>query len=448
MTGVTPTRPEVPASVIARLRNRDERHVWHPWSPADAPHASFMITSGSGSHVRDSQGRVYLDCSSLNTTVGYGCQEVIEAIRHQLSTLPGLDISTASHPLAGELAERLAQLLPAGHERFLFVNSGSEAWEAALFIAAAHWQHCGEDRTRFVTFAAGYHGSTLASRTLSGLPRVVQPFGQWFAVDQVALPAPARDLRTPLASAALLAAFAEAIDREPTPPAAVIVEPFINVGGGIELPEGFLPALAELCRQRQVLLAVDEVFTAYGRCGAITACGALGVSPDILVTSKGLAGGYAGIATVSVQPHIQQMFAKDPLIGGLRYGHTTSGHAGACAAALATLTILERDDLAGRSRLLGAHLKTDLQSRLAGSGAVDVRGLGLAVVVELADPAQAMAVRARARESGLLVRGVGSGILISPPLTVSGDEIDHAAHILETCIGTVSPDQTAAGQPS
>lgn len=236
----------------------------------------------------------------------------------------------------------------------LFVNSGSEGFEAALMIASAYWSHLGRPRSRVVGFARGYQGSTLLTRSMSTLPRSRHLLRSPVDATLVELPLPPKELRRPESAPLLLAAFERALYENPEdPPAAVVVEPFLNVGGAIVLPPGFLRGLHELCDATGTLLIVDEVFTAYGRSGRMFASLREDVAPDILVSSKGLSGGYVPIAAVNVQQRIHDTFGQDPVIGGLRYGHTTSGHSVACAAALATLDVVEKGGLVERAEHLG-----------------------------------------------------------------------------------------------
>jgi adenosylmethionine-8-amino-7-oxononanoate aminotransferase len=381
--------------------------------------SELTLCRGEGYRVWDIDGREYIDCASLNTTCGYGREEIVAAVSSQMRRFFGTDISIASHDVVGALAERIAGFLPGTLSKTLFVNSGSEAFEAAVFLATCYWRHQGQQRSRLVTFARGYHGSTLVSRNLTALPRVGHPFASPFPVTHVELPYPARDMRTAEAQERLLAAFRAAIRSDPAdPPVAVIVEPMLNVGGGIVLPEGFLPALRKLCDEENVLLVVDEVFTAYGRCGHMFACQGAGIEPDILVSSKGLASGYVPIGAVTVRQHIHDSFAQDPHIAGLRYGHTTSGHAVACAAALATLDILVTDKLDEKARSAGSFLRKTFGQLTEAEGVVDVRGLGLIVVVEMDSAPRAEQVMTNARRTGLLMRQSGEAIMICPPLIV------------------------------
>ncbi|HET9254211.1 MAG TPA: aspartate aminotransferase family protein [Pseudonocardiaceae bacterium] len=419
----------------AEVRNRDRRYVWHPWSPLTADRTQLMVSHGDGARVWDIYGKEYIDASSLNSTCGYAHPQLASAIHQQLLRLHGLDISVASHELAGLLAERLASYLPGTLSKTLFVNSGSEGLEAAVLIAHSYWSHVGVARSRVVAFASGYHGSTTMSRSLSALPRVCHPFRAPLPVTYVELPVAPGELRRPESLNLLLSGFEQALGSDPhDPPIAVIVEPFLNVGGGIVLPTGFLRGLRELCDATGTLLLLDEVFTGYGRTGRMFAFQREAAEPDILVSSKGLGGGYLPIGAVTVQQGIYDSFAKEPVIGGLRYGHTTSGHAGACAAALATLDVLEKEHLVDQADRFGVSLLERFAPVAGTNDVVDVRGLGLLLVLEMSSVGVATQLMKRARDNGLLLRQHGQVLMAVPPLTIDGEGVAVLANRLERSI--------------
>ncbi|HCT76449.1 MAG TPA: aspartate aminotransferase family protein [Micromonosporaceae bacterium] len=412
----------------AEARERDRRHVWHTWSPVTADRAELMLSHGSNYRVWDVDGREYIDGSSLNSTCGYGHPKVAAAIADQSRLLQHFDISGGGHEPLGLLAERLASYMPERLAKTVFVNSGSEGIEAAMLIASSYWEHVGKPRSRVVAFRLGYHGSTLISRSLSGLPRCRHPFAAPFPITLVDLPLPPRDLRQPDSLPLLVAEFTRAFGDDANDwPVAVVVEPFLNVGGGVVLPRGFLRALRDLCDETGTLLVLDEIFTGYGRTGRMFACEHEDVVPDILVASKGLSGGYIPIAAVTVQQHIHDSFQHEAVLGGLRYGHTTSGHATACAAALATLDILDSENLVKRAELHGARL-LDRFASWAGIGEViDVRAYGLILVLEMSSTEAANDLITCARANGLLLRRQGArgeAIMVVPPLTIDDEGVN------------------------
>lgn len=409
------------------VAERDRRHVWHTWTPVEEDRTELMFDHGQGYRVWDVEGREYLEACALNSTCGYAHPRIVRAIAEQAGRLHHTDISLGSHPLAGELTERIAGYLPGHPSRTLLVNSGSEGMDGAVMIALAVASFRERPRRRVIAFRRAYHGSTLLSRSLSRLPRNVHDLGDPVPITLVDLPVPAEVVRRPVNLGLLLAEFEQAIwDGEP--PAAVVVEPFLNVGGGVELPAGFLTGLRRLCDESGALLIVDEVLTGYARTGRMFALEHENVVADVVVSSKGLASGYVPIAAVTVGQELFESFRNDPVIGGLRYGHTTSGHTLGCAAALATLDVIEDEGLIERSAVLGQQMLQRLDPLTVVEGVVDVRGFGLLAAIDMADETRAAAVRRRAQELGVLVRKPGTAIMVVPPLIVDEPGL---AHILD-----------------
>lgn len=393
-----------------------------PWSPV-RPTARPVIRAASGSLVVDTDGREYIDASSLSLTCGYANPRVIDSVRAQLHELPGLDLSAARHLQVDALAARVGAVLPDGLNRTLFLNSGSEGIEAALFMSLRAWRLAAEPRDRVITMERGYHGSTLLTRSLSGLPASGHDMRDPVPVTRVPLTASAAAVRTPAAGDKLIASFRAAFDAG-DPPAAVVIEPLLNVGGGIVLPPGFLTSLRGLCDETGTHLVLDEVFTGWARTGRMFGFEHDNVVPDLLVTSKGLGGGYFPISAVTPRDEIVELISHDPVFGGLRYGHTTSGHPGACAAALAVLDIIEQEGLVKRADELGRRLLGRLESLTSVEHVVDVRGLGMVVVIETSTPEVADRVMARARERGVLLRQQMASLYVVPPLTVSEEHLE------------------------
>ncbi|MDG4829289.1 aminotransferase class III-fold pyridoxal phosphate-dependent enzyme [Solwaraspora sp. WMMD1047] len=399
--------------------------VIRPWSPIVESPGRVMADRALGERLWDADGTEYIDASSLNAACGYGRLEIVAAASDQMARMQGVDLSMHDHDVAARLARRLSAHLPAELSRILFTNSGSEGIEAACFVAASYHAHLGRPRTRVVTFARGYHGSTTLARSLSQLGPTAHWFNDPIRVTPVTIPGTDRDARDPATSPLLLAAFAEAITQDPADaPMAVLVEPLINVGGGVVLPPGFLRGLRKLCDEHGVLLIIDEVFTGIGRTGRMFGFQHEEITPDIVVSSKGLSGGYAPIAAVAIQDYVYQTFVDDPFFGGVRYGHTTSGHPVACAASIAVLDVIEKDGLVDNARRMGTRLLDGLASSIDRSVVRDVRGLGMLVILEMDGDDSAAALAEGARKQRLLVRQQGPIVMVVPPLTADADVID------------------------
>lgn len=401
----------------------DNRYVWRSWSPIkQAQNERLLIDRGEGYHVWDTAGRRYVDAvaGAMNSSCGYGEKRLIDAATQQLSRLPHYDQIGGGHSLAGSLGERLAGLLPGDLHRTFFTNSGSEAAEAAVRIAVNYWNNVGVARRRLVTFEAGYHGTTAMAQALSGLPAALPdlPFG--IPITHVSLPVPSSRMLLPETLSVLVEQFAQAIrgDSRGEDVAAVIVEPFLNVGGGVCLPPGFLRELRRLCDEAGTMLVLDEVFTGFGRLGRMFGFERDEVVPDIVMMSKGISSGYMPLGAVTTTGEVFDSFALDPVFGGLRYGHTTSGHAAACAVALATLNVLEEDGLVGNASARGKELILGLTPLIQLPGIVDVRGEGLAVVLEVNDSAEAFRLMMLARSYGVLLKCQNRSLLVIPPLMI------------------------------
>ncbi|MBQ1026070.1 aspartate aminotransferase family protein [Micromonospora sp. C95] len=380
------------------------------------------IVRGAGWHVWDDAGRRYLDATSsaLNAVCGYGEPRIQAAAQAQAARLQHFELSRFAHQPASALAERLASLLGGPLTRTVLVNSGSEAVEAAVRIAVDLWPLRGETRIRVVTLERGYHGSTALCQSLSGLPHLANRYRDPVVVTRVTLPREGAALRTTEGLERTVEALERAIvgPHDAGPPAAVLLEPLLNVGGGIVLPPGLLARLRQICDRTGTLLVLDEVFTGFGRTGAWFAHQHDGARPDLIALSKGLNGGYAPIGAVVAAGHLAEEFAAEPVIGGLRYGHTTSGHAIACAAALAALDVIEKDDLVTRSARHGADLLDALRAAATGPLVTDVRGQGLIVSVEMADADLATQLVLAATARHVLLRQQGRTVMAVPPLTI------------------------------
>jgi adenosylmethionine-8-amino-7-oxononanoate aminotransferase len=391
---------------------------------------------GKGYRVWDDQNRRYLDAAAASGTLscGYAHPRLVDAAARQLDMLAHFDFGSGGNAPALALAARLASLRPSRAWRVFYTNSGSEATEASLRIAFDYWVNRGEPRGRVVCFALGYHGSTMLSRSLSSTLQGPADLALPYRITRVKLPFPAQHMRDEAALYALSDLFDQAF-KDPShggPPAAVVVESLLNVGGGIVLPAGFLQCLRALCTAHGTLMIVDEIFTGFGRTGRMFGFDHDDVDPDMILAGKALSGGYIPLAAVLATERIYGSFQADALFGGLRYGHATSGHATACAVALANLDIITDEGLVENSKLLGRELLSSLD--VIRDDVVDVRGLGLCVAVELQTTMRAQKVVSTAQASGLLLRRHGRVVMAVPPLMIDGAGVEEIGELLRFSI--------------
>ncbi len=438
------------------LQQLDQRFHIHPFTSQNELDAqgTHVIVSGSGVFVQDAQGRQLLDglAGLWCVNVGYGRTEIIEAVAAQMRQVafyPSF-FNTTTEP-AIRLAERLARLAPPRIQHTIFCNSGSEANESALKIIRAFWKLRGQSqRVKILTRQFAYHGVTLATTSMTGLPSCTAPFD---------LPLPGF-LHAP-------APHAYAADRESDPVAygkwcveetarlieregadtiaAMFVEPVQGAGGVIVPPAGYLTALRALCREHGILFVADEVITAFGRLGDWFASGLWHLDPDLISLAKGLTSGYLPLGASMVSDEI-----ADTLRGGgyFAHGFTYTGHPTTCAAALANLDILENDGLIPHvASNIGPYFQEKLRAFSGHPAVGEIRGLGLIGALEIVPrggkaaltPTMMLGVRAAAlaRKEGVIVRGIRDIIALAPPLTITRGEVDQLFEAVQKTVDRI-----------
>ncbi|MHB8528080.1 MAG: aminotransferase family protein [Caulobacteraceae bacterium] len=418
-----------------------------PFLPAPSP----RIVGGQGAWLIADDGQRILDAAggAIVTNIGHGRQEVAAAIA-KASTF--YVVPTWRTPEREALAERLrSSWLPQGLTHVHLTSGGSEGVEAAVKIALQHFAAKGEkSRTTIMAREVSYHGTTIAMAGLSG--HVGRKRGlEGFLARHPTIPTPSSPRSPP--GRDCLEATRAAIEAEgPGAVAAVVVEAITgSSGGAIVPPADYLPGIRALCDEYGILLIIDEVMTGFGRCGAKFACGHFGVVPDILVSGKGLAGGYAAICGVFATPKVAEPIAAADY--SVMF-HTFAALPSACAAADAVLVILEREGLVERARVMGERLRRRLEERLGQHPNVaEVRGLGLLQAVEIVRDRDSLEpfsetdrvtsrIVGHGLKHGVFYYPGGTGavrdiICLGPPLTVSEAEIDQMAEVLARSIDEV-----------
>ena len=317
----------------------DRDHLWHPFTQQRGwcEEEPLMIERAEGSQLIDDTGRRYLDgVSSLWCNVhGHRHPGIDAAVRDQLDRVAHSTMLGLSHPGAAELAARLVEIAPPGLSRVFYSDSGSTATEIALKMAFQYQQQRGGQharRTSFVHLRDAYHGDTIGSVSVGGIDLFHATYRPLLFDAHAAEPGDAADLER------VLALHEEEI-------AAVIVEPLVQGAAGmLTHPPGYLRAVRELCDRFGVLLICDEVATGFGRTGTMFACEQEGVAPDLLCLGKGLTGGYLPLAATLTTERVYEGFLGGPEEGRTFFhGHTYTGNPLACAAALASLDVFERE---------------------------------------------------------------------------------------------------------
>ncbi len=425
--------------------------VWHPFTQmreyASLP--SVVIASGRGGWLTDTEGRTYLDGNaSIWTNVhGHNDPDLNAALIDQLGRVAHATLLGLAHQPGTDLAAELVSLAPRGLEHVFFTDNGSGAVEVALKQSFQFWQLTGRPEKRGVIGMAGaYHGDTFGTMAVGESGFFHDRFRPWFfATDH--FPAPREyDSATSLAALETLL-----VDKGRTT-ACLILEPSVQGAAGMRLqPPGFVRAVAELCREHDVHLILDEVFVAFGRLGPMLVCADEGVTPDFLCLAKGLTGGYLPLAATLVRGEIYDAFLGSYESGrAFFHGHTFTGNPLAAAVALANIRklrpLIESGVLARRA----AEFARLLDAEFAGHPHVRaLRHRGFAAALDLAPEggrtAYPVALRAglqvclRARDHGLLLRPLGDSLLLVPPLCLDEAELAQLVTRTRQAIDDVLP---------
>ncbi|HEX2717402.1 MAG TPA: aspartate aminotransferase family protein [Gemmatimonadaceae bacterium] len=427
---------------------------WMPFTANRAfKRAPRLLVAAKGMYYTTSDGRRILDGTAGLWCVNAGhCRdEIAGAIAEQAARLDYAPAFNMGHPSSFRLADRLSKLLPGDLDRVFFTNSGSESVDTALKIALAYHRARGDDeRVRFVGRVRGYHGVNFGGISVGG----IEPNRKAYAAQllpHVDLLPHTHDLSRNAFSRGLPAKGAELADaledvireRGGETIACVIVEPIAGSTGVLIPPRGYLERLRAICDRHGILLIFDEVITGFGRLGTPFAADFFGIVPDMMTVAKGITNAAVPMGAVFARRGIHDAIV-DAVGQGVElfHGYTYSGHPLACAAALATLDVHEREGLLTRGAELAPHWEEALHSLRGKPHVIDVRNLGLVGGVELESRAGAVGARATevflsCYDAGVFVRAAGENIVLSPPLVATTDQIDQIVAAIGRALATV-----------
>jgi len=429
---------------------RDIAYTLHPYTDhkEHLKTGPLVISRGKGVRVWDDQGKEYIEavaglwCAAL----GFDNERLVEAAARQMRQLPYYHSFTAkSHEPMVDLAEMLIERAPAPMSKVFFANSGSEANDSVIKMLWYMHNAVGKpQKKKIISRLKGYHGITLASASLTGLPANHKLFD---------LPLPGFiHVSTPHHyhnaqpgeseeefSSRLAQELEETILREgPETVAAFYAEPFMGAGGVIIPPAGYFPKVQAVLRKYDVLFCVDEVIAGFFRTGSYWGSQTFGIEPDILVCAKALSASFLPISAVMVNERVFQGIAEgSSSVGTWGHGFTYSGHPVPAAVAIETLKIYDEIDMLSHVGRVGPHLQAELRRRFADHPLVgEVRGVGLVAAVELVadkaarrnfDPAKKVGPRLMklAEQHGVIIRAMtNDSIGFSPPLIITEEEVN------------------------
>jgi beta-alanine--pyruvate transaminase len=409
-----------------------------------------LLARAKGMFYTTDDGREILDgvAGLWCVNAGHARREITEAVTKQLETMEFAPAFQMGHPIAFELANRLAKIAPPGLDRIFFTNSGSESVDTALKIAIAYHRARGAgQKTRLIGREKGYHGVGFGGMSVGGMVNNRKFFGSSMlpGVDHLphtldighnaftrGLPQWGMHLANELERLVAL--------HDASTIAAVIVEPISGSAGVVLPPAGYLKRLREICDKHDILLIFDEVITGFGRIGKPFAAQAFDVTPDLMTTAKGLTNGAIPMGAVFSQRKIYDAFMQGPETSiELFHGYTYSAHPVACAAALATQDVYAKEGLLSRAASLSGAWENAVHSLRGLPHVIDIRNYGLIGAVEM-EPrqgkpgARGFDVFLKCFERGIMVRQTGDTIAMSPPLIIEQKQIERLVETLTAVI--------------
>jgi putrescine---pyruvate transaminase len=402
--------------------------LWHPFADMGAVRgAELVLERGEDVWVFDADGTRYLDATASlwYCNVGHGRPEIAAAVAAQMQRLEAYSaFGDFVSPPARELAQRLADLAPMDGARVFLGSGGGDAVDTAAKLARRFWIESGvPERMHLVVRSHGYHGTHGFGTSLAGIEANRSSWGP--LVPEIGV--------VEHDSLEALRAYVERVGSDRV--AAIFVEPVIGAGGVRPPVPGYVEGVAELCRETGALFVCDTVICGFGRLGTWYGIERWDVEPDMITFAKGVTSGYLPLGGVAVAGRVAEPFWAQAGGPVFRHGATYAGHATCCAAALANLDLLERDGLYRRGEELEDDLHDALQALAGHELVAEVRGgVGLLGAVALRPGIAPPAIALLARKAGVLVRPLGDGVAVSPPLTATPEHFELIVEALSTAL--------------
>ncbi|NJD06915.1 MAG: adenosylmethionine--8-amino-7-oxononanoate transaminase [Methylococcaceae bacterium] len=436
---------------IRSLLERDLSHLWHPCTQMKDHERlpPIPIRRGQGVWLEDFDGKRYLDAISSWWVNLFGhCHPYINArLQDQLQRLEHVILAGFTHEPAVTLAERLCALAPTGLSRCFYADNGSSAVEVALKMSFHYWRNQGETgKTRFITLANSYHGETLGALAVGDVALYKETYAP-LLMDVITAPSPDCYEREPGSSwedhsLSRFQAMEALLEQHAGQVCAVIVEPLVQCAGSMRMYHpAYLTQLRHACDRYGVHLIADEIAVGFGRTGTLFACEQAGISPDFLCLSKGLTGGYLPLSAVLTGEEVYQAFYDDyPTLKAFLHSHSYTGNALACAAALATLDLFEREHTLDRNLELARCMGAAVADLADHPHIGEVRQTGMILAIEMAkdkvrreaypwQERRGLTVYRHGLNRGVLLRPLGNVVYFMPPYVIEPGEIELMARV-------------------
>lgn len=419
----------------------DRQHIWHPYTQMQLSPDATPVRSASGAYVELADGRLIFDAISSwwVTLHGHAHPSIARAIAEQAAKLEQVIFAGFTHEPAARLAKELAEIAPAGLDRVFFSDDGSTAVEVALKMCLQYWAHRGEDRTLFLALEHSYHGDTFGAMSVSARSPFTSAFERHlFHVEHLPFPeSPEGCADYSEEESNFLSRFEDAC--RTTRPAAFIYEPLLlGSGGMLTWRPIVLQQALEIANKYGVLTIADEVLTGFGRTGKMFASENASISPTIMTLSKGITGGFLPTGVTLVQEEIYDAFLSNERSRTFFHGHSYTGNALSCAAALASLEVFRTEPVFERIRTIEDYHREHAPA-LAEKFNLKFRQIGTMVAFEPAQSAgylsgDPITFGKRALERGVLLRPLGETVYVLPPYSSTATELALAYTVIASLV--------------
>lgn len=423
---------------MSSIRERDSKVIWHPYTPMKLWPEAIGVVRGKGAYLFDEEGNRFIDAISswwVNLH-GHSHPHIARKVGEQAQTLEHSIFAGFTHEPAVELAERLLEILPGEQKKIFYSDNGSTAVEVALKMALQYWENKGRPKKKIVAIEGAYHGDTFGAMSVSGRSMFTQPFDdKLFEVAFISFPE--GDGKESIGELKQLLANKEV--------AAFIAEPLIQGTAGMRVYSAdVLEQLFGLCKEYEVLIISDEVMTGFGRTGKLFACDNVATEPDMICLSKGLTGGTMPMGVTSCRQHIFDAFYDDDRGKTLYHGHSYTANPLACAAGLASLDLLLKDECTeSRKRIEQTHAA--FADKVRGYEKVkEIRQVGTIIAFELnTGSSTSYTNEQRDRlyrffiERNILLRPLGNIIYLLPPYCIANEDLEYIYAAIEELLMTL-----------
>lgn len=418
------------------LSEKDRQYLWHPYTQHKTAAAAIAITKGKDALLWDENNKEYIDAiaSWWVNPFGHSNTFIADAIYKQLTTLEHVLFGGFTHEPAVRLAEKLMEILPNNQKKIFFSDNGSTAVEVAIKVALQYFYNKGEKKTTLISFEDAFHGDTFAAMAASGISLYTQAFEGMF-IDVVRIPVPVKGKEEESFNALRLAIATHQC-------AGFIFEPLVQGAAGMVMytPEA-LDTMIQICQENHVLTIADEVMTGFGKTGKNFACDHLKHQPDMMCLSKALTGGTIPMSITTFTQELFDAFYSEDINKALFHGHTFTANPTGCAAAIASLELLQTEVMQAHiTRIHQRHLA--FQERIQQHPKVSttrVLGVIFALEIKTEGPVDYYgSLRNKLYhffiENGVILRPVGNIVYILPPYIITEEQLDKVYQVVENAL--------------